>query len=380
MGPTIDRPDHEETWAKRLRTTKSRSVRVAQGHHKADRLPSPKPTNPSSTDNAHFSSSSADYKPKQQPSPLESLRERLKTPKKPEPRPATESSKRPANGKPSSKPSVAPFFRRIEAAFQEKATAAAPNTTHTIASASKRPARTPSPDAEDLIQQLKEHYLRSATTLHSRATAHLAQVHASLGARLVRQLAQPDEAFLRQTDAHLRALAQPLGSFRIRSRHRRQRQRRQQRRQQLQQDGAVVRGEEEEMEEEEEEENSVGELVARAEAQVRAFERDAAALWREWAGAQREVEGLLREVVALGGGGGGGGDEASDGQQRDGDGEGEELLKRFGEVVQREIEAAEAEVVELGEEAVATMKGIEKDFRKATLPDLHIFFQSIDEP
>ncbi|SPQ20991.1 26aad05a-d100-423e-bcd9-2d100216fc06 [Thermothielavioides terrestris] len=366
MGPTIDRPDHEETWAKRLRTTKSRSVRVAQGHHKADRLPSPKPTNPSSTDNAHFSSSSADCRPKQKPNPLESLRERLKTPKKPEPCPASESSKRPANGKPGSKPSVVPFFRRIEAAFQDKPATAAPNTTHTIVSASKRPARTPSPDAEDLIQQLKEHYLRSATTLHSRATAHLAQVHASLGARLAQQLAQPDEAFLRQTDAHLRALAQPLGSFRIRSRHRRQRQRRQQRRQQLQQDGAVVRGEEEEMEEEEEEENSVGELVARAEAQVRAFERDAAALWREWA--------------ALGGGGGGGGDEASDGQQRDGDGEGEELLKRFGEVVQREIEAAEAEVVELGEEAVATMKGIEKDFRKATLPDLHIFFQSIDEP
>lgn len=75
------------------------------------------------------------------------------------------------------------------------------------------------------------------------------------------------------------------------------------------------------------------------------------------------------------------------------------MLRRFREVIEKEIGEAEEEVAGLGEEAVGMMKEIEKvslgeercrvwdgranglqDFRKATLPDLHTFFQSIDEP
>jgi hypothetical protein len=58
-----------------------------------------------------------------------------------------------ANKKAPSKPSVAPFFQRIEAAFQDKPVPATkPN--HGTTTAPNR-ARSPSPTAEDLIQQLK---------------------------------------------------------------------------------------------------------------------------------------------------------------------------------------------------------------------------------
>ncbi|KAK4150979.1 hypothetical protein C8A00DRAFT_45736 [Chaetomidium leptoderma] len=149
---------------------------------------------------------------------------------------------------------------------------------------------------------------RRPTTLHKQATMRLSQTHADLSRQLTRALTHADTAFLAETEAQIKTLAQPLDRFRIRSQQRGG------------PDGAVRS-----------EEHSVAELVARAEEQLRGFEDEVAGLWRE-------------------------------------------------EVVEREIAEAEEEVVELGDEAVGVMKEIEKDFRKATLPDLHTFFQSIDEP
>jgi hypothetical protein len=200
----------------------------------------------------------------------------------------------------------------------------------------------------------------------------LTQTHADLARKLSHSLAHENEAFLAQAESQIKKLAQPLDKFRIRS-------------QQRDAVGGEVRSEE----------NSVGELVARAEEQLGEFEREVGGLWREWAEAEGEVKALLGGVVAsmgsqVGGGGNGG----------DYDGEGEEMLERLREVIEREIGEAEEEVVEFGEEAVGLMKEIEKvsyvwegerqwemseltmlqDFRKTTLPDLHTFFQSIDEP
>ncbi|KAG7289686.1 hypothetical protein NEMBOFW57_006062 [Staphylotrichum longicolle] len=254
-----------------------------------------------------------------------------------------------ANKRPS-KPSVAPFFQRIESAFQDKPTSTTkPSNTTT---ATLKPARYPSPDAEDLIQQLKEHYLQTATTLHTRATLRLTQTHADLARELAQSLTARDEAFLARAEAQIKTLAQPLDKFRIRAQRQRQRGA-------DDDNGSAPHSEE----------NSVGELVARAEAQVRRFEEEVRRLWAEWAAAEGEVKELVRGVVACVSGVGG-----------DGEGEGREMLRRFREEVDREIGEAEEEVGELGEEAVALMKEIEKDFRKATLPDLHTFFRSIDEP
>ncbi|KAL2171952.1 hypothetical protein VTG60DRAFT_1011 [Thermothelomyces hinnuleus] len=232
-----------------------------------------------------------------------------------------------------------------------------------VVGSKKNPVRSPSPDAEDLIQQLKEHYLQTATTLHKSATMRLAQAHADLSRRLTQTLVKSDAAFLESTEAHVRKLTQPLDAVRIRS-------------QQRGRDGALRS-----------EESTVGELVARAEEQLREFEKCMAELWAEWAVADEELKTLLKGIGSLSsssspssspmgvqGGNEGAGTVGIAGE------EGEEMLRRFREAIERQIEDAEEEAVELGEEAVALMKGIEKDFRKETLPDLHTFFQSIDEP
>ncbi len=289
----------------------------------SDHLPSPKPTNSSSTDNIPSSSSSADRKSRPTHKQMQSLRERLvPLPKKSALITSTVSAQATNKTKPSP-PSVAPFFQRIKAAFQDKPTTTTTTTTkptHKTAAPPTKPARSPSPDAEDLIQQLKHHYLQTATTLHEQATIFLSQTHADLARRLTHTLAAPDAAFLAHAEGQLKTLAQPLDGFRIRA-------------QQRGADGMVRC-----------EEKSVGELLRCAEEQVREFEREVGGLWEEWAAAEGEVKGLLRGI--------GGGSM--------GEGEGAEMLRRFGEVVEREIGEAEEEVGELGEEAVGVMKEIEK--------------------
>ncbi|KAJ4302324.1 hypothetical protein N0V88_002468 [Collariella sp. IMI 366227] len=189
--------------------------------------------------------------------PVQSLRERLiplptkRTPLSPI------NGVQPATQKLQSKPSVAPFFQRIEAAFQDKPHPAA-KTKYASTTRHQIPARSPSPDAEDLIAQLKEHYLLTATTLHKQATMRLAQTHTDLNRKLTQTIATPDAAFLSQTEQQIKKLSQPLDKFRIRSQQRRA-------------DGTV-----------QSEESSVGEIVARAEEQVAEFEREVKGLWKEW--------------------------------------------------------------------------------------------------
>ena len=289
----------------------------------SDHLPSPKPTNPSSTDNVPSSSSSVDRKARPTHKQMQSLRERLvPLPRTSAPITSTVRAQATNKNKPSP-PSVAPFFQRIKAAFQDQptpTTAVITKPTHKTAAPATKTARSPSPDAEDLIQQLKHHYLQTATTLHEQATISLSQTHADLTRRLSHALVTPDAAFLVHAEGQLKTLAQPLDGFRIRA-------------QQRGADGAVRC-----------DEKSVGELVARAEEQVHEFERDMGGLWEEWAAAEGEVKVLLRGI----------------GAGSVGDGSGAEMLRRFGEAVEREIGEAEEEIGELGEEAVGAMKEIEK--------------------
>ncbi|KAK4104589.1 hypothetical protein N658DRAFT_183010 [Parathielavia hyrcaniae] len=391
MPSSVDRPFLEEPWPKRLRATPSRAIRAGREQLLLKHLPSPKPTNPSSNDNLPSSSSFSDQNPKKtKPNPVQSLRDRL-VPLSKKPSPLSPVDGVAAHTKSTAKTSVAPFFQRIKAAFEDKQAATA-ELNH-ASTAERRPkADSSSPDAEDLIQQLKgpflilpsppapptalpityhkphpaqnklkektdppttEHYLETATTLHQRATMHLAQAHSSLALRLTQTLAQPDAAFLDATEAQVRKLRgqQPLDRVSIRSQQRNTA------------DGSVRT-----------EEHTVAELMARAEQQVGEFEAEVCGgLWEEWAAAEREVEGLLRGLA-------GGSFLSSGGDDEGDDDEDKEVLRLFGERIEREIALAEEEAVELGEEAVAVMKEIEKEFRKATLPDLHTFFQSIDEP
>lgn len=153
MRASIDRPVLEEPWAKRLRMTRSRSFKAGQEQSHSDHLPSPKPTNPSSTDDIPISSSSTGNKANSKQKQVQSLRERLVPPPKKPAAISAVNGTQAATKKPAFKPSVAPFFQRIEAAFQDKP--AAITKAHHATTTAPRPARSPSPDAEDLIQQLK---------------------------------------------------------------------------------------------------------------------------------------------------------------------------------------------------------------------------------
>lgn len=166
----------------------------------------------------------------------------------------------------------------------------------------------------------------------------LAQTHADLTRQLTQSLTDgADAAFLDETEARIKKLSQPLDKFRIRS-------------QQRGADG-MLRSEE----------NSVGELVARAEAQVRVFETEMKELWAEWTAAEGEVREVLKGVVSsvsVSGREKKRGEGDADGI--DGGDEGEVMVKRFREAIEREIADVEEQVVELGEEAVGMMKDIEK--------------------
>ncbi|KAK4113568.1 hypothetical protein N656DRAFT_844475 [Canariomyces notabilis] len=346
--PSFTSPDSINTsdqvpvpWSKRLRSSGSqRGLRgqAALGG-KTKQLPSPRMTNPSSNDNIGSSSSSGGSKSKTQPT--QSFRDRvMQPPRRTSPRFTVPGN--PARQPNQKKRSVAPFFKRIEAAFQDKPLK--PNDTSEPSNKTQRPTLSPSPDPDELIRQLQDHYLQTASSLHTHATSQLSRAHSLLSKKLADSVTSPDEAFLAETEAHVKKLATPLDKFTIRS-------------QQRGADGTIRT-----------EQDTVGELLARAEAQVKEFETQLSVFWQEWAIAEGEVKSALKEILARGSG------------EKDTGGEEEEIIRRFREVVERVIGQAEEEAVVLGEEAVGLMKMIEKDFRKATLPDLHTFFQSIDEP
>ncbi|GAB1315103.1 hypothetical protein MFIFM68171_05313 [Madurella fahalii] len=350
MRHSTDMPHPEEPLSKRLRSSKSRSDKAALSEKK-QHLPSPRPTNPSSTDNITPSSSSVERNPK--PKPAQSFRDRLLPPPK-EAAPLPSVTGGPAEKRLHGKPSIAPFFKRIEAAFQEKPSATKGINSH-AATTARVLSLSPSPDPENLVKQLKDHYLQTATSLHRLATAHLSQTHTRLTNKLNHTILSPDESFLAETEANIKKLSLPLDKFTIRSQQRCPGP-----------DGTTAMRNEE---------NSVGELLARAEEQVKEFEKEVGGLWQEWAVAEAEVKGVLTAIFPSP-------VDGENGDEHGGEREGDEadLLRMFRETIETEIAEAEEVVVELGEEAVGMMKEIEKDFRKATLPDLHAFFQSIDEP
>ena len=146
MRPSQDKLDMEEPWVKRIRpirswnkkkeTTEPRTNKLQPG-----RLPSPRDTTTSSTDNP--SSSSIPSYPGQRKGP--SLRDRLIVPPKHRDPSARHEDKKPR------KVSIAPLFQRIEAAFEA---GPAPSTSSYAKTRDQR-GRSPSLTPDDLLKQLK---------------------------------------------------------------------------------------------------------------------------------------------------------------------------------------------------------------------------------
>ncbi|KAK0720734.1 hypothetical protein B0H67DRAFT_200876 [Lasiosphaeris hirsuta] len=115
---------------------------------------------------------------------------------------------------------------------------------------------------------------------------------------------------------------------------------------------------------------TVGNLVSGVETKLKEFEADISRLWKEWESAEAEVESIFREMAPV-----------EKGQQGNGGtARLAETMIKFRDAIEKEISKAQEEVDALGNAAVNTLKNIEKEFRKATIPDYHIYYQSIDEP
>ncbi|KAK1760588.1 hypothetical protein QBC47DRAFT_408647 [Echria macrotheca] len=205
----------------------------------------------------------------------------------------------------------------------------------------------PDADPEDLIKRLKKHYLDTATNLHERATIHLQQAQSDLTRHLNHTL--PDEtSFLAHIETQNKTLCAPLSEFVIRSEQRDPN------------DGSVRVAN-----------NTVAELDGTVRTRLQSLEMELDGLWKEWDAAEAEVQRAERAYNTSSGGEMGGSAEG---------GRFEEVMESYRGLIEAEIEEAEEEVDGLAEAVVGEMREIEKEFRKATLPDLHVFFQSIDEP
>jgi hypothetical protein len=155
----------------------------------------------------------------------------------------------------------------------------------------------------------------------------LQQAHSDV-TRKFREAMQGEEAFLAKMEKQNKTICAPLDQFAIRSQ------------QHNPVDGSVRV-----------ETDTVGDLVAGAQAQVTEFEADLAKLWGELEVADAEVARVYRENLR-------------DGQDaQGGDGEAAQLadtLTQLWAVIKRQIQGAEEEIAELSDAAVAAMKDVEK--------------------
>ncbi len=211
---------------------------------------------------------------------------------------------------------------------------------------------------------LPEHYLNTANNLHERNTTRLQQAYSVLEKRLDAAINRKDRVSS-QKEKQAKTLFAPLGEFQIRSKHRNPN------------DDSVHF-----------ETKSVNELVTQTESQLRGFEENLANLWKGWETTSASLSAIYWQLLQDGDG------------ENDGRGDNKSftltsLMEVRGTVLDI-LEDAEKEVDELSEAAIAAMKDVEKvrvrlalwelhanilqEFRKATLSDLHVFFQSIDEP
>ncbi|KAK3392129.1 hypothetical protein B0T20DRAFT_362378 [Sordaria brevicollis] len=376
--------------------------------HQPQRRTSPRPnSNSGNGDASRLRPSAPESKPAQ------SFKERLfARPKKREPTPEPpmiELHSRPQT-------TIAPFFQKIQAAFGEETQPSRqnkrqrhqdtkqatvhpptlPHKRHSTVQSRKRKRESPviaqedslSSEAEDMLDELRTHYLTAATTLHSHALTSLTKAHTFLIEKLDTDIVGSDEDFLQHAEKRARKLAAPLSGFTIRSEQRGS-------------DG-VMRVEK----------HVIGDLVESAEKKLADTERELEGLWREYVeseeGLERVWEEVSKEIEEMKSGKGrkkkeeggkkgvqGSGLDNREGEENlaemganDDDGkeaksedglDEQEVLAKYEEAIQEEIEKAEEEVTELTSLTYQMMKDLEKDYRKAIIPDLHLFYTSIED-
>ncbi|KAK3996715.1 hypothetical protein QBC44DRAFT_365379 [Cladorrhinum sp. PSN332] len=193
-------------------------------------------------------------------------------------------------------------------------------------------------DPAVLKRDLTRHFINRAGTLHQHATQSLNQVHENL-LKVLKQWINKDKRIFR---SKIMPLCRPIESLKIRY---------------LVQtsDGAETRAE------------TVGELTARADKSHQEFLNKIENLWNDLTKMGFEMEEAIcgtREV-----------EEASSSAV---DIMGEEHEEADKTALEEEIAEAEQEIELILEAAIGCARVIEKEHQKATLPDLHRYYRSIN--
>ncbi|KAK3377910.1 hypothetical protein B0H63DRAFT_478347 [Podospora didyma] len=370
----------EEPEAKKMRLVKPRIVK------KVTRFEDLEPANPfpSLRHTASSGERSNNASPRQNPSaipsrqtkPAYSCRDRFFTPvvkTEPdlEPTPAAALAliarqKNPKPGPTTVKISISPFFKSLMTAFHVDSPARVSFTNNSLVPFTGHHQQSlprqlsPVTERDELIRQLKDHFLSTADNLHQRAMSDLAKVHDNL-ARKLRHAMDADNAVLRRLRKQVRTISKPLSEFTVAS--------------QLRGPDGVLKPKA----------STVGALHAEAQGQLEELEAQINQLWKDWAASEIELEKIRNECFPPDA------SPATEGKKRKRDEDdaepsapavaGGQLEKRVAEIleaIEENIQKAEEEVIDLGNTTARLMKEIERDYRKAVIPDLHLYYQSID--
>ncbi|KAK4457288.1 hypothetical protein QBC42DRAFT_318638 [Cladorrhinum samala] len=350
-----EKPDLPEPPAKRLRQTKSR-IEYALRHGSAalsvvsSRLPSPEVTASPSNNGIALSPIDVAQRVRPEAGPQDNIKsfcDRLLQFRNEEsghqqPRKVPISIAQ-AKFNPSPKVTATAIknpLHRLQASFQQSArlsTRAAKFGGPLPSQPPTHPAGSPSADDEYdpalLKQQLAEHFITTASTLHHLATKSLDHAHDTLSRALKASL-EGDKTVFR---SKIKPLSRPVDTLKV---------------QYVVQtaDGGETRSE------------TVGGLIRRGEKLRKEFMKRMNGLQREWNKLGIEVGEVISKVE-------GGGPMDVDGE--------EETEKERREI-QKEIESAEEEIELITEAAMVCSAEIEKEHRRTTLPDLHRYYRSIN--
>ncbi|EGO60274.1 hypothetical protein NEUTE1DRAFT_143734 [Neurospora tetrasperma FGSC 2508] len=345
------------------------------------------------TDNASSSRPSAP-----QPKPAQTFKERLFSRPQKKRKPTPEPAKVDLHSRPQT--TIAPFFKKLQAAFGEETQPASKQkqqhkphekksdyirvppphlkqqqqqpTVQTRKRKRESPVKEskPSSETEDMLAELRAHYLTAATNLHSHALTSLTKAHSLVIKKLDEGIGSSEQKFLQDVEKRASRLSLPLSEFVIRSDQRGS-------------DG-VMRSEK----------HVISDLVKKVEKTLVKAEMELEGLWREWVESEKEMErvleNVLKEVEDL--------NTGKSGKKVDGEGDDlpgasgdagkaleadksdeRDMLTKYEEAIEEEVERAEEEVTKLTLSTYQMMKDLEKDYRKAIIPDLHLFYTSIED-
>ncbi|KAK3942317.1 hypothetical protein QBC46DRAFT_447978 [Diplogelasinospora grovesii] len=193
----------------------------------------------------------------------------------------------------------------------------------------------PDTDYDKPIRELREYYRNKVDEALDTVVSGLQQAQAHFNKHL-QTISDDNETFLKAAEEQAKHTCAPLSSFKIRSQKRSP-------------DGTVKN-----------ESMTVKDLSSAAHAQIESLGKKIFSQWKQWEQAHLEVKKARQEIIQK---------ETS----------AAETLETFRAGIEKDIKNAGKEAKKLGDAVMMEAKHLEKDYRKATVPDLLIFHKSIND-